>query len=102
MSGILGLPLVLPLHVAAAGRAVQAAAGNEKEVGQPIQVASCEVAHRLTPAKGDERALRAPANGPGEMGGGRGPGAAREDELLQRRQGIVPSFQRSLQLRQLV
>src|SRR5439155_15254229 len=81
-----GLALVPPLHVAAAGGAVERAPGDEEQVRQAIEVAPRRVADALAPAQRHDAALGAPAHGARKMRRRRGPAAPGEDELLQRRE----------------
>src|SRR5262245_36974628 len=97
MSGISGFPLVFPLHVGASGRAVQAPASDEQKVGKPVEVAPRGIADRLAPAERYQGALGAPAHRAREVRGGGGPAAARQDELLERRQGAVPCIELCLE-----
>src|SRR5688572_20488847 len=92
-----GLAVVPPLRIAAAGGAVEDAAGHEQKVGEPIEVAARGIADRLAPPERYQRPFRAPAYGARKMGGRGGAAAARKDELLERGELAVPALQRGIE-----
>src|SRR2546423_12315559 len=82
-----------PLHVTAPGVAVQNARGDEKNVREPVEIASRRGAHLFLAAQSHHAALGTPADRAREVRGRRGARAARQDELLQRRERAVPMFE---------
>src|SRR6266480_2106637 len=94
---LLFLALVAPLHVAAPGVAIENARGNEQQIGQAIQVAARVRADFGFLSERNHAALGAPAHRARKVCAGRGACAAREDELLERRQTCVPGFEPLLQ-----
>src|SRR5438445_5190716 len=94
---LLFLALVAPLHVAAPGAAIENPRGDEQQIGQAIQVTARVRADFVFLSERDDAALGAPAHCARKMRAGRGASAARENELLERRQTCVPGFEPLLQ-----
>src|SRR4051812_2091937 len=78
------LALVAPLHVRAAGSAVQAPSRDEEEVRETVEVLARRRAHLVALAELDQRALGAAADGAREVRCRGSARAARQDEFLQR------------------
>src|SRR5207253_8130953 len=88
-SGCGFLALMAPLHVAAPGVAIENPRGDEQQIGQAIQESARVRADFVFLSERDHAALGAPAHRAREVRAGRGACAAREDELLERRQICV-------------
>src|SRR5262247_603137 len=92
MSAMSGLPLVFPLYVAASGRAVEAATGDEQEVRQPVEIAPGSLADRLRAPEGHESTLGATAYRACEVRRSGSAAAAWKDELLEGREAGIPAL----------
>src|SRR5690606_13303323 len=81
--------LAAPDHLALAGYPRQHAGQDEQQVRQPVEEAHGLATHRFDPRQGDRLAFGAAHDGAGQVAARRGLAAGREDEIFQRRQGLV-------------
>ncbi len=80
-----------------AAGAVQHPPQHEQQIREAVQVHARPLQGGLVPGHGHERALRAPADGAGEVGKRRGAGAAGQDEFLEGREVRVEGGHRRLE-----
>ena len=76
----------MPQHVATATGAVEQAAEDEQQVGEPVDVAAAGLGYGFGVVQLDHGALGAAADGSAEVGQRGGAGAAGQDEFLEHRQ----------------
>ena len=93
---------MIPEHVPAAGVPVGHPTDYEQQIRQAIQVLARSHAYLLVPGKGDNAALGAATDGARKLRAGGGTCAAGQDELLQRREIGVESFQQTFELADLL
>lgn len=78
-----------PQDIAAAGRPIQRAAEDEHQVGEPVEVLARVFGERFVIAEADDAAFDAAADRADEVRQRRSARAARQNELLERRQRCV-------------